>query len=350
MGKNGGHWGKWNKAQDGAWNSWSDGAWSSDGGSQRTDDKPKNWRCPVCAFTGNCAWWSKCGRESCGAAWTPKPDDTPAPTSAAEPTKAQELAMTREELCCLVKLLPAGHATVTEYAAKVKVLEEEQKNSVSTAERLRRLLHAQKSMEGKQAAARTAKEKALETLAKASKALQERVEECQTITEEIAANALEVAEVTRSAAPDTTATASPTISMVQDLRGQIDILQPADLQEVGMDLAGLGTFFGTFGKVLALLEAAKLRAAAAVDTLPTVAPPPPTPAPTPAPAVISSQIPAGQADPLPPPPAPVASTVADLTIDATTDGAMEAIEKADLLLKEVRKMDVEVPDELGSSG
>ena len=258
--------------------------------------------------------------------------------------------MTREELCCLVKLLPAGHATVTEYAAKVKVLEEEQKNSVSTAERLRRLLHAQKSMEGKQAAARTAKEKALETLAKASKALQERVEECQTITEEIAANALEVAEVTRSAAPDTTATASPTISMVQDLRGQIDILQPADLQEVGMDLAGLGTFFGTFGKVLALLEAAKLRAAAAVDTLPTVAPPPPTPAPTPAPAVISSQIPAGQADPLPPPPAPVASTVADLTIDATTDGAMEAIEKADLLLKEVRKMDVEVPDELGSSG
>ena len=254
--------------------------------------------------------------------------------------------MTREELCCLVKLLPAGHATVTEYAAKVKVLEEEQKNSVSTAERLRRLLHAQKTMEGKQAAARTAKEKALETLAKASKALQERVEECQTITEEIAANALEVAEVTRSAAPDTTATASPTISMVQDLRGQIDILQPADLQEVGMDLAGLGTFFGTFGKVLALLEAAKERAAAAVDTLPTGAPPPPAPAP----AVISSQIPAGQADPLPPPPAPVASTVADLTIDATTDGAMEAIEKADLLLKEVRKMDVEVPDELGSSG
>ena len=340
-----GQWGKWNKAHDGAWN-WSDGVGSSDGGSQKSEDKPKNWRCPVCAYTGNCAWWSKCGRESCGAAWTPKPDDTPAPTSAAEPTKAQELAMTREELCCLVKLLPAGHATVTEYAAKVKVLEEEQKNSVSTAERLRRLLHAQKTMEGKQAAARTAKEKALETLAKASKALQERVEECQTITEEIAANALEVAEVTRSAAPDTTATASPTISMVQDLRGQIDILQPADLQEVGMDLAGLGTFFGTFGKVLALLEAAKLRAAAAVDTLPTDAPPPPAPAP----AVISSQIPAGQADPLPPPPAPVASTVADLTIDATTDGAMEAIEKADLLLKEVRKMDVEIPDELGSSG
>ena len=229
-------WGHWAKAQEGAW-SWNDEAKS------KPEDKPKNWRCPVCSFTGNCPWWSKCGRESCGAAWAPKEAEAPTPSSSAEPTKAQELAMTREELCCLVKLLPEGHATILEYASKVKALEDEQKNSVSAAERLRRLLQTQKSLEGKEVAARTAKDKAKVDLAKASAALRLRMEECEAVVAELAANALEVAELTRSVAPEPTANTAGSIDMCQELRGQIDILQPSDLAEAGLNMSGMGEFF-----------------------------------------------------------------------------------------------------------
>ena len=343
-----GDWGKWSKKQDGSWE------WGEPHSHQwPQEEKQKNWRCPVCAFTGNAHWWKTCGRASCGATWAPKHEDEDAP-GRTDPSETAKLALAREELALLSKLLPEGHTTVREYACKVSALEDAQKNSVSPAERLRRLLQAKKTLEEKQVAAHTARDKAKEALATAATSLRSRMEECDTIVREIAANALDVAELTRSVAPEATANAAPTIDMCQDLRAQIEILQPSDLDEAGLNMAGMGEFFGMFRKVLLLLERANHRSAAPEEP-PAVAPavvpalatplvsPPSTPLRPPA---ESSQI---TADPPVPPPRPAAVDEAT-AIDVDTDGAAEALEKADKILAEARKDDINEPIDDGSLG
>ena len=217
----------------------------------------KNWKCEACAYTSNCHWWWHCGRESCGAPWAAK--DVAPTTTSAETAAASELATARDELKALVIVLPEGHPTIVEFADKVKALEEAQKTGVSTAERLRRLLQSQKQLESKQAAAVAAMNKAKDELAKATVILKGRMEECDTVIQAIAANNLEIAEVTRSAAPAAAPRPCAATNMCQDLRAQIDILLPSDLAEAGTDLAGMGQFFGLFNKVVCLLERAKSR-------------------------------------------------------------------------------------------
>ena len=249
-----------------AYKAWSNEGWdhqswggSNSGASQdASQPKPwqqKNWKCDTCGYTSNCHWWWTCGRATCGAQWEPK-GETVAATSA-ETTNAQELSTARDELKALVILLPEGHPTITEFATKVRALEEAQKTGVSTAERLRRCLQTQKQLASKESAALAARDKAKVELAKATAAMKARIDECEVAVQAIAANALEIAEVTRSAAPAVDGDAP--VDLCQELRAQVEILTPQDLAEAGTDMAGMGQFFTMFSKFMALLERAKTR-------------------------------------------------------------------------------------------
>ena len=301
MGKNNRKWTKWGTG-NGSEGGWSSGGSSSGGNQREAEPKQwqKNWKCEACAYTSNCHWWWTCGRESCGAPWAAK-DAAPA-TSTEKANTASELATKRDELKSLVIVLPEGHPTIAEFALKVKALEDAQKTGVSMAERLRRLLQSQKQLEAKQTAALAAMDKAKVELAKATATLKGRMEECETMVDAIAANTLEIAEVTRSAAPAVDPTGGPVVgtNMCQDLRKQIETLLPSDLSEAGTDMAGMGQFFVMFGKIMALLERAKTREAAPPPEVPAAAPAPAAPvavATTHTAFLGSSQIPSGQPNP-----------------------------------------------------
>ena len=237
---------------------WGGSKAATDTGATQKPWQPKNWCCEACGNTNNAHWWWTCGRDTCGAEWTPKVKDEAGAAASQETAAANELNSARDELKSLVVLLPEGHATILEYADRVRKLEEAQKTGVSTAERLRRLLQAQKQNQAKQTAAVAAMNKAKTELTKATEVLKERMEECDRAIQEIAANTLEIAEVTRSAAPASRPDLGPT-NMCQDLRQQFDTLTPTDLAEAGTDMAGMGQFFVMFGKIMALLERAKTR-------------------------------------------------------------------------------------------
>ena len=328
----------------GTWGSSNGGSWggSSAGSAAATDDtaatsQGKNWKCDACGLTTNCPWWWKCGRESCQAPWKAKDNTgTEAVTPAAAST--QELTVAREKLAMLASILDPDDAALVTWATKVHSLEQAQKTSVSTAERLRRLLHAQKQLESKQTAALTAMDKAKAELAKATALLKSRMEECDSAVAEIAANSLEIAEVTRSASPQVTPVVNSDgtqLTMVQNLRAQIDVLTPDDLAEAGLDLAGMGGFLGIFSKIQALLDRANERSESV--TIPPAAA---------AGAAQSSQIPIGQPEPVAQPRPADDDDEDDLDDDVSSKGAAaRELVKAEKLLEDTRAM-----DEVGSSG
>ena len=347
-----------------AWNdSASQTSWGSGNAGAATAYAPsgKNWKCEQCNFTTNCPWWWRCGRESCQAEWAPKDDGNEWGNSAAA-TPPKELIATREKLATLVSILEPGDPTLVKWADKVRLLEEAQKTGVSTAERLRRLLQTQKQLDSKQTSALATMNKAKEDLRKATAALKGRMEECDAVVADIAANTLEIAEVTRSATPAVApAPAQGEINMVQDMRAQIDILLPSDLEEAGTDLAGVGHWFGMFSKLICLVDRAKTRteeappggAAPAVEV---VAPPPAIIVVAPPPAIIaaapaSSQAPISQPDPVQRPSVSVAPPAdtdddEDDKMELSDKGAAKReLEKAEKLLEDVR-----VADAVGSSG
>ena len=360
MGKNNRKWTRWGSG-NGSEGGWSSGG-SSSGGTQK-DAEPKqgkNWKCELCSYTNNCAWWWRCGRESCQADWVPKAANGNEGGTSTASAAPNELATAREKLATLATILEPGDASLAVWADKVKSLEDAQKTGVSAAERLRRLLQTQKQHESKQTAALAAMAKAKAELAKATAALKGRMEDCEAVVADIAANTLEIAEVTRSAAPATSPVATTGgINMVQDLRTQIEILQPGDIGEAGLDLAGLGQFFVVFNKILCLLDRAKGRtdeAAPQPDSttgaVEAAAPQPASTSGEPA----SSQIPNGQPDPIQDPTQhPSARTLLPVDNWDDDDGdkegltdmgaALMEIEKAEKLLDEVC-----AADSAGSSG
>ena len=288
----------WGNGNGGSWGGSSDGSWggSNEGSAAGAEDaaaapsQGKNWKCDACGLTTNCPWWWKCGRESCQAPW--KPRDTSGTEAAATAATSAELTTTREKLATLTTILDPNDPALVTWADKVHALEQAQKTGVTTAERLRRLLLAQKQLESKQTAALAAMDKAKSELSKATTLLQSRMEECDSTVAEIAANALEIAEVTRSAAPQVAAPVNSDgtqLSMVQNLRAQIDVLTPDDLAEAGLDLASMGGFLGVFSKIQALLDRAAERSANVITITPPAAAPP-------APAPIEST--GGQPDPV----------------------------------------------------
>ena len=141
----------------------------------------------------------------------------------------------------------------------MKALEDALKSGVSPAERLRRLLQTQKQLEAKDVAAKAALNKQKVELAKATAAIKQRMNDCDEAASAMAANTLEIAEVTRSAAPANEPAPGVATDMCQDLRLQIETLLPSDLSEAGTDMAGMGQFFVMFSKIQALLERAKTR-------------------------------------------------------------------------------------------
>ena len=258
-------------------------------------EREKNWRCDECAYTNNCPWWTVCGRESCmGAKPDPKPQAAAtkwdswnnwSPSgwvdySAPKPPD-QLLLAARENLKAVAAIFPEGHAAVAEVAQQVHALEEAQKVTVPTSEKLRCLLYAQKELESKMTVTDKGVSDAAQVVKTASDALRKQMADRQAVQRELAANQLEVTALTR----DVSAADSPPGDIVQSLRSRVDVLSDDDFEDGGFAKAKLGLFFRGFAKLTALIDHAERRAAGNAGVAP---PPTPTPTPTIAPTPVAT--------------------------------------------------------------
>ena len=245
------------------------------GGKQAAAPQQKNWRCEVCANTDNCAWWAECSRPSCRAA---KPEPKPQSETQErwsnwnywspsgwvdyqeEPKPPEELLRAaRDNLKAVAAIFPAGHAAVTEVAAKVAALEEAQKVSVPKSEKLRRLLQAQKELEAKQTESVGLVTQAAEDVRTSTTALKAQMEWREEVERDLATNKLDVAALSRDVSAQDIVTPG---DVVQSLRARVDILADNDFVNGGFVKADLGTFFQGLAKLVAVIDHAEHRAAA----------------------------------------------------------------------------------------
>ena len=297
-GNSSGSWGKYAK-RNGAWE-WAEDDWSTAKQPQARQGSQKNWRCPHCQYTGNCYWWTTCGRYECGKAWEP-PAEQGWGYEGGKSENQHELDDTRAHLVSLRLLLPANHPTIGEYTAKVAQLESATVAEIPMAERLTRLLHDGIQLTKQKEAADTAVTTAIATVQSATKALEEKMKMRVLATNAHNANLLEVAELTR---PSREAPEEADASPVQLLRGEIEALDPAKLLEHGITDGKLNEFFTVFMSLAAAIEAAKnsTSAAPAAHTAPAPAPVLLAPAPVdPAPVVVVTSAPARVTSASPPP-------------------------------------------------
>ena len=153
----------------------------------------------------------------------------------------------------------------------------------------------------------------------------------------------------RGAPPLPRVSSTVTHSTVQDLRAQIDILRPEDLGEIGTNMKEMGLFFSMFGKITALLEAARKRAEDETASLATLAEETTEAMAAGTEGTQGSQIPAGQPHLISLIPAEDFDDASSM--DAAEDGgAQAALDLANKLLEDVEAQAVLLPADDGPSG
>ena len=244
-------WGKWTKSH-GKWY-WVEAA------TPKADEKPKNWRCPTCGYTGNAAHWTWCGGPKCTGEWKP---EAPALQSwdwaydAAKSPVDHELDDARAHLSALAATLPTGHTTIDEYSKKVIELEARKVAEVPTTERLRLLLADTSRLLKRKETADAATSAAVVAVQKATAFLQSKTKDSETATADYNGNTLEIAELTRPGRPGLAAE-TPVAAPVTAFRTAIDEVDAGQLAKFGMTQERLGDFFAMFAQLTSALEAAK---------------------------------------------------------------------------------------------